>query len=124
MRLFLFMLRITAITTLTMMTLSTRVYATDIEVIATVDGIPITNHDLEQRRNMLIKTTGLRLTAENQDQINRDVLQMLIDDTIKISEGTAMLQDRIDAVDQGADRLIESTFSQNNENPDEVLAAL
>lgn len=124
MRLFLFMLRITAIITLTMMTLSTRVYATDIEVIATVDGIPITNHDLEQRRNMLIKTTGLRLTAENQDQINRDVLQMLIDDTIKISEGTAMLQDRIDAVDQGADRLIDSTFSQNNENPDEVLAAL
>jgi len=124
MRLFSFILRLTAIITLTMMALITPVRATNIEVIATVDGVPITNHDLEQRRNMLIKTTGLRLTAENEDQINRDVLQMLIDDTIKISEGSAVLSGRIDAVDQGADRLINDTFSQNNENPDDVLASL
>src|SRR6056300_689714 len=98
MTLFSFMLRVSAIVIFTMMTMATPVKAANIEVIATVDGIPITNHDLEQRHNMLIKTTGIRLTAENQNQINRDVLQMLIDDTIKISEGTAMLQDRIDAV--------------------------
>ena len=73
---------------------------------------------------MLIKTTGLILTAENEDQINRDVLQMLIDDTIKISEGTAVLRNNLDVLDQGADRLINETFSQNNENPDAVLASL
>jgi hypothetical protein len=74
------MIRVSAIVIFTMMTMATPVKAANIEVIATVDGIPITNHDLEQRRNMLIKTTGIRLTAENENQINRDVLQMLIDD--------------------------------------------
>ena len=124
MTLFSFMLRVSAIVIFTMMTMATPVKAANIEVIATVDGIPITNHDLEQRRNMLIKTTGIRLTAENENQINRDVLQMLIDDTIKISEGNAILSGNINAINQGADRLINATFAQNNENPDEVLASL
>ena len=124
MTLFSFMIRVSAIVILTMMTMATPVKAANIEVIATVDGIPITNHDLEQRRNMLIKTTGIRLTAENENQINRDVLQMLIDDTIKISEGTAILSGNMSAINQGADRLINATFAQNNENPDDVLASL
>ncbi len=123
MRFFHFMIRMTAII-FTVMALSATARAANIEIIATVDGIPITNHDLQERRNMLIKTTGLILTAENEDQINRDVLQMLIDDTIKISEGTAVLRNNLDVLDQGADRLINETFSQNNENPDAVLASL
>lgn len=123
MRFFHFMIRMTAII-FTVMALSATGRAANIEIIATVDGIPITNHDLQERRNMLIKTTGLILTAENEDQINRDVLQMLIDDTIKISEGTAVLRNNLDVLDQGADRLINETFSQNNENPDAVLASL
>jgi peptidyl-prolyl cis-trans isomerase SurA len=49
---------------------------------------------------------------------------MLIDDTIKISEGTVILSGNMSAINQGADRLINSTFAQNNENPDDVLASL
>ena len=98
--------------------------AASIKVIATVDGIPITDHDLAARRNMLIQITGLELTPETRAQIDRDVLQMLIDDTIKISAGTALFADRLEAIDANADQLVDSTFSQNNENPDAVLARL
>ncbi|MEC8728770.1 MAG: peptidylprolyl isomerase [Pseudomonadota bacterium] len=108
-----------------MLSLSTMTgLATTIEVIATVDGVPITSHELNERRNMLVKTTGLTLTAENEAQINRDVLQMLIDDQIKISEGTKFLGNQMQMVEQSADQLIDQTFSQYGENPDDILREL
>ncbi|HCP18993.1 MAG: hypothetical protein CBC12_13170 [Candidatus Puniceispirillum sp. TMED52] len=97
---------------------------TSIEVIATVDGVPITSHDLNERRNMLIKTTGIQLTPDNKAQIDRDVLQMLIDDQIKIATGEQFLGSQIQAVENNADILINQTFSQNGENPDDVLQEL
>ncbi len=108
-----------------MLSLSTMTgLATTIEVIATVDGVPITSHELNERRNMLVQTTGLTLTAENEAQINRDVLQMLIDDQIKISEGTKLLGNQMQMVEQSADQLIDQTFSQYGGNPDDVLREL
>ena len=98
--------------------------AVTISVLATVNGKPITSHDLAERRNMLIKTTGLRLTDSNRQQIDRDVLQMLIDDAIKIAEGERLFADRLPDVDRSAHDLINRTFSQNGQNPDEVLAQL
>lgn len=98
--------------------------ATSIEVIATVDGVPITSHDLNERRNMLIKTTGIQITSDNQAQIDRDVLQMLIDDQIKIATGEQFLGSQMQAVEDNADILVNQTFSQNGENPDAVLQEL
>ena len=99
-------------------------FATLIEVVATVDGVPITSHELNERRNMLIKTTGLKMTSENTAQINRDVLQMLIDDQIKISAGSKVLGSQMQIVEDNADNLINQTFSQNGENPNDVLREL
>lgn len=99
-------------------------FATLIEVVATVDGVPITSHELNERRNMLIKTTGLTMTSENTAQINRDVLQMLIDDQIKISAGSKVLGSQMQIVEDNADNLINQTFSQNGENPNDVLREL
>ena len=99
-------------------------FATVIEVVATVDGVPITSHELNERRNMLIKTTGLTITSENTAQINRDVLQMLIDDQIKISAGSKVLGSQMQIVVDNADNLINQTFSQNGENPNDVLRQL
>ena len=99
-------------------------FATLIEVVATVDGVPITSHELNERRNMLIKTTGLTMTSENTAQINRDVLQMLIDDQIKISAGSKVLGSQMQIVEDNADNLINRTFSQNGENPNDVLREL
>lgn len=96
-------------------------FATVIEVVATVDGVPITSHELNERRNMLIKTTGLTITSDNSAQINRDVLQMLIDDQIKISAGSKVLGSQMQIVEDNADNLINQTFSQNGENPNDVL---
>ena len=99
-------------------------FATVIEVVATVDGVPITSHELNERRNMLIKTTGLTITSDNSAQINRDVLQMLIDDQIKISAGSKVLGSQMQIVEDNADNLINQTFSQNGENPNDVLRQL
>ena len=62
-------------------------HAKKISVIAVVDGTPISSIDFDERRNFLVKTTGIADTAETREQIDNDVLQMLVDDTIKLLKG-------------------------------------
>ena len=98
--------------------------AKSISVLAVVDGAPITSIDFEERRNFLVKTTGISDTAETKDQIDSDVLQMLIDDMIKIKEGLS-LGNNIEAIArQRARELVMQSFSQNGEDPIEVMERL
>ena len=97
---------------------------TTIKIVATVDGAPITSHDVAQRRNMLVKVTGLKLTEDTSQQINRDVLQMLIDDQIKIQEGERLFSDLLVQVDARADLLVNETFAQSGQDADQVLRSL
>ena len=98
--------------------------AKSISVLAVVDGNPITSIDFEERRNFLVKTTGISDTAETKDQIDSDVLQMLIDDMIKIKEGLS-LGNNIEAIArQRARELVMQSFSQNGEDPIEVMERL
>ncbi|XDZ64699.1 peptidylprolyl isomerase [Alphaproteobacteria bacterium LSUCC0684] len=95
-----------------------------VQVIAVVDGKPITNIDFEERRHFLVKTTGINDTPEMREQIDKDVLQMLIDDVIKISEGLKFGGDVEASALQRANDLVNMSFSQNGENPDTVLEQL
>ena len=61
--------------------------ANSISVVAVVDGTPISSIDFIERRNFLIKTTGITYDESNREQIDSDVLQMLVDDIIKTKEG-------------------------------------
>ena len=98
--------------------------AKSISVVATVDGTPISNIDFEERRNFLIKTTGITYNDENREQIDSDVLQMLVDDIIKINEGSSFGSGFEATARQRAIELVNQSFSQNGENPDDVLKAL
>jgi peptidyl-prolyl cis-trans isomerase SurA len=100
------------------------VLATSISVLATVDGVPISNIDFENRRNFLIKTTGLDYNDGNREQIDSDVLQMLVDDIIKIRAGLSIGSQLEETARQRATELVNSSFAINGENPDTVLSSM
>ena len=99
-------------------------HAKKISVIAVVDGTPISTIDFDERRNFLVKTTGIADTEETREQIDNDVLQMLIDDTIKIAEGLKLGAGFETSAKQRAKELVALSFSQNGEDPNEVMARL
>jgi peptidyl-prolyl cis-trans isomerase SurA len=98
--------------------------AKGISVLAVVDGKPISSVDFEQRRNFLIKTTGIEYNDQNRDQIDNDVLQMLIDDVIKINEGMTFGRGFEATARQRAAELVNASFAQNGEDPKEVMERL
>lgn len=98
--------------------------AKSISVIAVVDGTPISSIDFDERRNFLIKTTGIADTAETKQQIDNDVIQMLVDDAIKIAEGQKLGAGYETAARQRARELVNLSFSQNGEDPNEVMQRL
>ena len=55
-----------------------------ISIVATVNGKPITNYDVEQRAAFLGYATGIAITDANRNQIERDALELLIDDKIRL----------------------------------------
>jgi len=104
--------------------ISAGAYSASVQVIAVVDGRPITNIDFEERRHFLIKTTGINDTPELKEQIDKDVLQMLIDDEIKIREGLRYGGDVSATALQRANDLVDLSFSQDGENPQAVMEEL
>ncbi len=95
-----------------------------ISVLAVVDGTPITSLDFQQRRNFLIKTTGIEDTSETKAQIDRDVLQMLIDDVIKVNEGLRLGPQHETQAKARASELVNQSFAQNGDDAATVLARL
>lgn len=100
------------------------VSAKSITVLAVVNGAPISSIDFEERRNFLIKTTGIEYNDNTKDQIDRDVLQMLVDDIIKINAGLAFGAGFETSARQRASELVRASFSQNGEDPEAVMKSL
>ncbi|MCE2517050.1 MAG: peptidylprolyl isomerase [Alphaproteobacteria bacterium] len=109
---------------LTAPAVTTPAMATSISVLAVVDGTPISSIDFELRRHFLIKTTGIEYNEQNRDQIDSDVLQMLIDDIIKVNEGLRFGSGFEASARQRAAELVTQSFSQNGEDPEEVMDRL
>ena len=95
-----------------------------ISVLAVVDGTPISSLDFQQRRNFLIKTTGIEDNSETKAQIDRDVLQMLIDDVIKINEGLRLGPQYDAQAKARASELVNQSFARNGASAAAVLAQL
>lgn len=85
-------------------------YAQTVSVVAVVDGEAITNLDLENRLNYLLVTTGLQLTDDNEAQLRSDVLNMLIDDKLKIKEATRFAPSMISAGRTTATQLVNDNY--------------
>ena len=98
--------------------------AEGIRVLAVVNGTPITSLDFEERLNFMVNTTGIQVTDENRDRIEQDLLQILIDDAIKKEEGLRLARGLEGSAKQRAAELVDASFSQYGEDPDEVLSRL
>ena len=95
-------------------------YAT-IEIVAKVNGQPITNYDLDQRVNFLAAVTNIKLTDSNRQRIETDALQMLIDEKLKLAAAEE-IDPNIAARSLAMARdLVDSSFQQNDKNGFEVL---
>ena len=95
-----------------------------IEIVAKVNGQPITNYDLAQRVNFLAAVTNIKLNESNRQRIETDALQMLIDEKLKLvaaQEIDPNIASR--SLDMARD-LIDSSFQQNDKNGFEVLREL
>ena len=95
-----------------------------IEIVAKVNGQPITNYDLAQRVNFLAAVTNINLNESNRQRIETDALQMLIDEKLKLAAAQEIdpnIASRSLAV---ARDLIDSSFQQNDKNGFEILREL
>ncbi len=95
-----------------------------IEIVAKVNGQPITNYDLAQRVNFLTAVTNIKRNESNRQRIETDALQMLIDEKLKLAAAQEIdpnIASRSLAI---ARNLIDSSFQQNDKNGFEVLRAL
>jgi len=68
-----------------------------VSIIATVNGKPITNYDVEQRALFLGHATNIKITDQNRGRLYEDSLQLIIDDKLRLEAAQEMLPD-IEAV--------------------------
>ena len=95
-----------------------------IEIVAKVNGQPITNYDLTQRVNFLAAVTEIKLNDSNRRRIETDALQMLIDEKLKLAAAQE-IDPNIATRSHGMARdLVGSSFQQNGKNGFEVLREL
>ena len=95
-----------------------------IEIVAKVNGQPITNYDLAQRVNFLAAVTNIKLNDSNQQRIETDALQMLIDEKLKLAAAQEIDPNVASRSLAMARDLIDSSFQQNDKNGFEVLREL
>ena len=95
-----------------------------IEIVAKVNGQPITNYDLAQRVNFLAAVTNIKLNESNRQRIEKDALQMLIDEKLKLAAAQEIDPNIASRSLAMARDLIDSSFQQNDKNGFEVLREL
>ena len=89
-----------------------------IEIVAKVNGQPITNYDLEQRVNFLAAVTNIKLNDSNSQRIKTDALQMLIDEKLKLTAAQEIDPNIAARSATMARDLVESSFQQKHPNLD------
>ena len=95
-----------------------------IEIVAKVNGQPITNYDLAQRVNFLAAVTNIKLNESNRQRIETDALQMLIDEKLKLAAAQEIDPNIASRSLAMARDLIDSSFQQNDRNGFEILREL
>jgi len=95
-----------------------------IEIVAKVNGKPITNYDLAQRVNFLVAVTNMQLTDSNRQRVENDALQMLIDEKLKLEAAQQTDPSIATRSLSMARELVDSSFQQNGKSGTEILREL
>jgi len=64
-----------------------------INIVATVNGKPVTNYDIEQRARFLGYATNIEINDQNRDRIYEDALQLIIDDKLRLEAAQSLMND-------------------------------
>ena len=100
------------------------VSAQSVTVIAVVNGQAITSLDLENRLAYLLDSTGIAMTDENEAQLREDVLQMLVDDKLKLMEAKRLVPNLIEAGRAQAREMVNDTYTSDTKSAGATLREL
>ena len=92
-----------------------------IEIVAKVNGKPITNYEVSQRVSFLTAVTNIKLDDSNLQRIEKDALQMLIDEKLKLEAAKKIDPDIANRSLPLARDLIDRSFQHNGKTGVEIL---
>ena len=92
-----------------------------VTIIATVNGKPITNYDVEQRSRFLGYATNIEITDQNRDRLYEDSLQLIIEDKLRLEAARDMLPDIEAVVLPQARDFINQNFGNDTTSGNRVL---
>ena len=92
-----------------------------VTIIATVNGKPITNYDVEQRSLFLGYATNIEITDHNRDRLYEDSLQLIIEDKLRLQAAQDMLPDIEAVVLPQARDFINQNFGNDTTSGNRVL---
>ena len=95
-----------------------------ISIVATVNGKPITNYDVEQRLLFLEYATNIKSTDANRQRLANDALQMLIDDTLKVAAAEDAIPNLGASILPQVRTLIDQNFGTDTQSGSRVLSGL
>ena len=96
-------------------------HAQSVSVISLVNGEPLTSLDLEERLKFLSFSTGQDITAQNQDQFERDAIQILIDEKLKLQAARQIDEAIIANARANARQLVDQTFGGEGQSASKLL---
>ena len=85
------------------------------EIIATVNGFPITSYDLNERLNIFLLESNLENNYKNKKKFTEDVINSLIEEELKFQEAKRINQNIIFQAEKKAVELIKKNFGENKE---------
>ncbi len=95
--------------------------AAGFSIIAIVNNDVITKHELEDRVKLIIRSTHLQDSSEVRENINPKVLQIMIDDKLKLQEAKRL---NIDVSEEDMANAVKDLEQQNNLKPGEFNSFL
>ena len=109
------------ITLVTGLFLSIGISHAAVNIVATVNGEPITNYDLTQRAKFIQLATNLEASEENQQRLLDDAIQMLIDDKLKIQAAKSLRTDIESVALPMAKELIDNSYGKDGMSGSKML---
>ena len=95
-----------------------------IGIVATVNGKPITNYDVEQRLLFLQYATNIVITNANRERLTNDALQLLIDDVLKTNAAEEAIPDLGAQLLPQVRNLIDQNFGTDTKSGSRVISNL
>ena len=92
-----------------------------VTIIATVNGKPIINYDVEQRSLFLGYATNIEITDQNRDRLYEDSLQLIIEDKLRLQAAQDLLPDIEAVVLPQARDFINQNFGNDTTSGNRVL---